>query len=218
MAAMERARLPFADRRSAGRALAQRLLAAPPGPHPLVLALPRGGVPVAWEIARALQAPLELLLVRKIGCPGQPELACAALVEGDPPELVLNDELMADEPPARAWLAAAVAAETAVLAERRRAWRGGRPLPPVAGRCVILVDDGLATGTTVRAALAALRQRGAARLLLAVPVAPADTLARLAPALDAVHCLATPRPFGAVGAHYRDFHQLDDGEVLALLG
>lgn len=198
--------------------MARRLLADPPGPDALVLALPRGGVPVAREIADALRLPMELLLVRKIGCPGQPELACAALVEGEPPELVLNDELMAEEPPPRGWLAQAVEAEGAVLAARRRAWRGGRPLPVVAGRAVILVDDGLATGTTVRAAVAALRRRGAARVLLAVPVAPADTLARLAPLLDALLCLATPQPFGAVGAHYVDFHQLDDDEVLALLG
>ncbi|RZU00517.1 phosphoribosyltransferase [Rivibacter subsaxonicus] len=207
--------LPLPDRAWAGRALARRLASL--GPDTLVLALPRGGVPVAAEIARMLGAKLELLLVRKIGVAWQPELAYAALVDGNPPELVLNAELAAELPADRAWLEAAVAEQRAELERRRARYLGGRPAPSVAGRKVVVVDDGLATGTTMRAALQALRRQGPARLVLAVPVAPASTLAALAPLADAVCCLASPEPFHAIGFHYADFHQLDDEEVDAAL-
>ncbi len=209
--------LPLPDRRSAGQALARLLRAAPPGPEPLVLALPRGGVPVAYEIAQALRAPLELLLVRKIGAPGQPELAYAALVDGDPPRLEMNEALAADWPVDADWLRDAVARAQRELAARRARYGRGRAPVAVRGRTLVVVDDGLATGTTMSAALKALRQAGAARLVLAVPVAPLDALGRLRPLLDGLHCLASPQPFRAIGEHYRDFHQLDSAEVLALL-
>lgn len=209
--------LPLRDRRQAGRRLARRLLRERAGPHPLVLALPRGGVAVARPIADALAAPLDLLLVRKVGAPGQPELAYAALVDGDPPTLELNAELAAGWPVGADWLADAVARATEELAARRGRYRGGRPPPAVRDRALVVVDDGLATGTTMAAALKALRGAGAGRLVLAVPLAPRDVLARLAGLADAVHCLASPTPFHSIGEHYDDFHQLGDDEVLALL-
>ena len=206
--------LPLRDRAAAGRLLADALRPAAAGPAPLVLALPRGGVAVAAPIAAALGAALDVLPVRKIGLPGQPELAVAALVDGDPPWLERHARLADGDTPA--WLADAVAEAGAALAAQRLRWRGGRPLA-VAGRAVLLVDDGLATGTTMAAALRAVRRAGAASVGFAVPVAPRDTLARLRGLADACCVLATPDPFGAVGAHYRDFHQLDDAEVQALL-
>ncbi|WP_372528855.1 phosphoribosyltransferase [Piscinibacter sp.] len=204
------------NREEAGRLLAERL-GAYRDRAPLVLALPRGGVPVAAEIARALHAPLDLLFVRKVGVPWQPELAYAALVEGNPPELVINEEVARYEPLEDSVLAEAVRDETAEIERRRRIYMAGREPLEVAGRCVILVDDGLATGTTARAALQALRRRQPSRLVLAVPVAPADTLSALRPLVDELVCLATPEPFRAIGLHYDDFHQLDDEEVLELL-
>jgi putative phosphoribosyl transferase len=212
--------LPLRNRTEAGRLLAQAVAERLPdtrGDDAVVLALPRGGVPVAAEIARLLGAPLDLLFVRKIGLPWQRELAYAAVVDGDPPSLVLNEELAADCPQDEAWLDAEMQSELAEIARRRRAYLGGRAPLAVDGRTAILVDDGLATGTTARAALQALRARAPARLVLAVPVAPADTLERLAPDVDALVCLAAPEPFHAIGLHYRDFHQLDDAEVRALL-
>lgn len=212
-------RLPLRDRAEAGRLLARELLRSRPASEaaqalPLVLALPRGGVAVARPIADVLQAPLDLLLVRKVGAPGQPELAYAALVDGDPPVLQINEALAADWPVAADWLAAAVARERRELEARRQRYCSGRARVPVRGREVVVVDDGMATGTTMAAALQALRRDGAARLVLAVPVAPRSALQRLGALADAVHCLATPSPFGAVGEHYADFHQLDDAEVL----
>ncbi len=209
-------RTVLSNREEAGRLLAERL-GAYRDRAPLVLALPRGGVPVAAEIARALHAPLDLLFVRKVGVPWQPELAYAALVDGNPPELVINEEVARYEPLEDSVLAEAVRDETAEIERRRRIYMAGREPLEVAGRCVILVDDGLATGTTARAALQALRRRRPSRLVLAVPVAPADTLSALRPLVDELVCLATPEPFRAIGLHYDDFHQLDDEEVLELL-
>ncbi|HEY2929893.1 phosphoribosyltransferase [Piscinibacter sp.] len=206
----------MSTREEAGRLLAKRLGAYRDG-RVVVLALPRGGVPVAAEIARELHAPLDLLIVRKIGLPWQPELAYAALVEGNPPELVINDDVARFAPLGDSVLAEAVRDETAEIERRRSVYMGTRAALDVRGRSVILVDDGLATGTSARAALKALRRREPSRLVLAVPVAPAETLAELRPLVDEIVCLATPDPFRAIGLHYEDFHQLEDDEVLLLM-
>lgn len=205
------------DRQSAGRELAARLLTRPGLTDPVVLALPRGGVPVAAEIARALRAPLDLVLVRKIGAPFNPEYALAALVDGDPPDLVIDEPARVAARVPLADIEAEATREKCELARRRQAYLGGRSPVPVAGRTAIVVDDGIATGTTMRAALKALRRRGPARLVLAVPVAPADTLRELSEEVDEVVCLRQPEPFHAVGPHYVDFHQLEDREVLEAL-
>ncbi len=209
--------LPFADRRAAGRALGRALERRRLAPPIVVLALPRGGVPVAAEVARALRAPLELLLVRKIGAPGQPELAVAAVVEGEPPDVVVDETVRASIGVHRDWIARRAAFELREIERRRRLYRADRALVPLAGATVVLVDDGIATGTTVRAALQALRRRGPARVVLAVPVAPPETLARLREDVDEVVCLAQPTPFAAVGCHYVDFGQVGDDEVRSSL-
>ncbi|GGC46787.1 phosphoribosyltransferase [Chelatococcus reniformis] len=181
-----------------------------------MLALPRGGVPVAFEAARALDAELDVLLVRKIGAPGQPELALGAIVGGAEPVLVLNDDLVRAIAPPPGYIAAAEARALAEI-ERRRTRYGGWPGTQVRGRTVIVIDDGIATGATVRAALQAICRGGPARLVLAVPVAPADALPDLAPLCDELVCLATLDPFRAVGLAYEDFSQTSDEEVVALL-
>ena len=207
----------YADRAEAGRALAEHLLhLALPGPV-VVLALPRGGVPVAAEIARTLQAPLDLLLVRKIGAPGQPELAVAALVEGTPPALVHDEETCAATGVDAAYIQREAAFAVAEIRRRRRRYLDLRAAVPVQGATVIVVDDGVATGTTMHAALRGLRQRQPARVVLALPVGPPDTVAALRAEADEVVCLRQPVPFRAIGLHYRDFHQLDDEEVVAAL-
>ncbi|WP_366552517.1 phosphoribosyltransferase [Aquibaculum sediminis] len=204
--------LPFKDRSEAGRQLAIVLKGHAPA-KPVVLALPRGGVAVALEIALELAAPLELLLVRKIGVPWQPELAAGALVDANPPALVLNEDVVAGTGMSRRDIDAAVERETQEIQRRRDLYLQGRAPLDLKGRSVIVVDDGLATGATARAALRALRGRGLQRLIVAVPVAPADTLERLKAEADEVVCLATPSPFEAIGLYYRDFHQLSDREV-----
>lgn len=204
--------LPFHDRSDAGRQLAS-LLAAQAPDDPIVLALPRGGVAVALEIALALKAPLDLLLVRKIGVPWQPELAAGALVDADPPAVVMNEDVVAATAMSQRDIDAAVERETQEIQRRRTLYRQDRPPPELKGRSAIVVDDGLATGATARAALRALRGKGLQRLIVAVPVAPAETLERLRAEADEVICLATPSPFNAIGLYYRDFHQLSDREV-----
>jgi putative phosphoribosyl transferase len=207
----------FADRKEAGRLLAQRL-AKMNLPRPrVVLALPRGGVPIGAEVAAALDAPLDLLLVRKVGVPWQRELALAAVVDGDEPQVVVDDEVQRMSGVERDYIDAQATIELEEIERRRRLYLGGRPSVPVAGATAIVVDDGIATGTSVRAALKALRRRRPARLVLAVPVAPADTVEALRHEVDDVVCLAQPDPFHAIGLHYDDFHQLDDAEVLAAL-
>jgi predicted phosphoribosyltransferase len=204
----------FANRSEAGRLLAERVKALRPI-DPVVYALPRGGVPVAAEVAAALGAPLDLMLVRKIGAPGQPELGIGAVVDGG--ETVLNPDLVAATGATDAFIAAVRARELQEIERRRGRYLAGRaPLDP-AGRCAIVVDDGLATGATARAALQALRQRGAARLILAVPVAPPETLEALRGTVDAaVAVIESDLPRG-IGGCYEDFHQLADDEVIALL-
>jgi putative phosphoribosyl transferase len=206
----------FESREEAGALLA-RELASQRFERPVVLALPRGGVPVALACAQALGAPLDLLLVRKIGVPWHPELAAAALVDGAPPDLVLNQQVMAMAALTLPDLQATIAEEQAEIQRRRNAYLTGRPAIPVMGRSVIVVDDGIATGTTLKAAIKALRRRQAGEIVVAVPVAPADTLAELRGDVDRIHCLLQPEPFEAVGCHYVDFHQLSDDEVIRLM-
>jgi predicted phosphoribosyltransferase len=217
------ASLPFADRRAAGRALAAEI-ARRAGEDPafgavlrsaLVFALPRGGVPVGREIALLLGAPLDLVLVRKIGVPGNEELAAGAVVNGSAPEIVRNPDVIAQARIGEAEIARRAEAGLAEIARRRAAWLGGRPQPDPAGRAVIVTDDGIATGATALAALRALRRRRPSALILAVPVAPPDALARLAAEADVTVCLAAPADFGSVGRFYLDFGQLSDEDVLA---
>jgi putative phosphoribosyl transferase len=205
----------FLDRRDAGRKLAAALMHLRDDPL-VVLALPRGGVPVGFEIARALDAPLDVLVVRKIGAPGQPELGIGAIVDGAPPKSVLNPELIRMTGAGPAHIAAVEERERAEIVRRRGLYRGG-PFPDLARKVVLVVDDGIATGGTMKAALAGLRDRDADRLIVAVPVAAEDTLRSLATHADDIVCLTTPEPFQAVGAHYRDFDQTSDEEVVALL-
>lgn len=207
---------PFANRRVAGRALA-RVLAGRSIADPVVLALPRGGVPVAAEIARRLKAPLDVVLVRKIGVPLQPELGAAAVVDGGDAEIVTNDDVMAMAGLTRADIERLAAREIAEIERRRHTYLRGRDRVPLEGRTLILVDDGIATGASVRAALIALRGRRPRALILAVPVAPPDTIAALRPEVDDVVCLKMPEPFMAIGLHYRDFHQLSDEDVVRAL-
>jgi putative phosphoribosyl transferase len=206
----------FADRAEAGRALAARLRGRKLA-DPVVLAMPRGGVPVAAEIARALGCPLDLVLVRKIGVPGQRELAVAAVVDGGAPELVINEDVAAAAGLRRSYLEAEARRELAEIERRRSVYLGGRARAALAGRTLVLVDDGIATGASIRAAIAALRRQSPGALLIAVPVAPRETVEALAAEVDEVVCLETPEPFYAIGLHYRDFHQLEDAEVVRLL-
>lgn len=210
----------FHDRRHAGRQLAQALLRS----HgelrqaaPVVLALPRGGVPVAAEVAAALDAELDLAMVRKLGAPGREELGIGAVVDGADPQVVVNEETARMVGADRRYIEAETARQLAELERRRKVYRGDAPPAQVRGRTVIVVDDGIATGGTVLAVLRALRKAEPARLILAVPVAPADSLAVLQGECDAIVCVAVPEPFYAVGAHYEDFGQTTDEEVVALL-
>jgi putative phosphoribosyl transferase len=206
----------FADRAEAGRRLAERLLRFKDA-RPVVLALPRGGVPVGFEVARALAAPLDLVLVRKIGAPFQPELAVGAVVDGGRPETVLNQEIVRELEVPESYIAEESARQLAEIERRRELYLAGRERAPVEGRTAIVVDDGIATGATMEAALHATRRANPQRLVLATPVAPPDTLERLRPQADEVVCLAAPRAFLAIGAFYDDFQQLGDDEVVDLL-
>ncbi|RJL34629.1 phosphoribosyltransferase [Bailinhaonella thermotolerans] len=207
-------RLPLSDRADAGRLLAGRV-AALGLDRPLVLALPRGGVAVAGAVARRLDAEMDVLVTRKIGYPRQPELGVGAVAEGGDP--VYDEDLMARLGIEPAEMAGTLAAERRELARRVAAYRPGRELPAFAGRDVVVVDDGLATGVTARAALRAVRAGSPRRLVLAVPVGAAETVEAMRREADDVIVLATPWAFRAVGQWYRRFDQLTDADVLALL-
>jgi putative phosphoribosyl transferase len=206
----------FRDRAEAGRRLANRLVGLR-SRDPVVLALPRGGVPVGHEIARALRAPLDLVLVRKIGAPGHPELGLGAVVDGAHPRVVLDEGLVARLEVPAAYLEEEIRRQLREIERRRGRYLGGRRPVGVEDRTAIVVDDGVATGGTVRAALRGLSLARPARLILAVPVAPADTVEGLRARADEVVCLVAPERFHAVGAHHDDFTQTSDAEVVALL-
>lgn len=205
---------PFADRADAGRRLGD-LLRGRDLVDPVVLALPRGGVPVGYEVAAALGAPLDVLVARKIGAPFQPELGVGALAEDGPP--IFDDATLAALGLTAADLAPTVAREQAELARRVQHYRGNRPALPVADRTVVLVDDGLATGATARAALRSLRARGPAFVILAVPVGPPDAARFMRPDADEVVLVDAPDRLSSVGQWYRDFTQTSDETVVALL-
>jgi predicted phosphoribosyltransferase len=206
--------MPFRDRADAGRQLSG-LLADLRGPDTVVLGLPRGGIPVGYEIARALGAPLDVILVRKIGLPAQPELAMGAI--GEDGVRLLNMDVVASEHVSEEEFAQVEVAERAELARRAQRYRADRPRVPLAGRTALIVDDGIATGSTARAACQVARAHGAARVILAVPVAPRGSVAALAGAADEVICLESPEPFFAIGQWYSDFAQCSDADVIRLL-
>lgn len=204
----------FEDRNSAGQILARQVIDLPLH-DPVVLALPRGGVPVALPVAKALRAPLDLILVRKIGMPGNPELAAGAVVEGAAP--VFNAALLQSAGLGIGDFDDALARKRGEIAERRKMYLGERKAIDLAGRTAVVVDDGIATGATVRAALLGLQLRGPRRIILTVPTAPPDVVDELSGLVDTVICLFSPQPFWSVGAHYRDFCQVADDAVAAML-
>lgn len=206
----------FRNRKEAGARLAAALQRFE-DEEPVVLALPRGGVPVAFEVAMALGAPLDLILVRKIGAPFQRELAVGAVVDGEKMELVVNEEIAREVGVPPGYLEKEASQQVQEIERRRQLYLGGRHLVEPRGRTVLVVDDGIATGATMRAALRAVRRRRPARLVLAVPVAPPETIASLRSEVDEVVCLETPSPFFAIGNFYDDFRQVGDEEVRELL-
>jgi putative phosphoribosyl transferase len=207
----------FPDRKAAGEQLAESLIEYKDR-DPVVLALPRGGVPVALEVAEALNAPLDVILVRKIGAPGQPELAVGAVVDGGSPEIVINEDVKEPLGIEDSYIAEESARQLAEIERRRKLYIGDRSRPEIAGKTAIIVDDGIATGATVRAAVHAVRRRSPERLVLAVPVAPPDTVETLRGEVDDLVCLHAPTFFVAISPYYREFHQLDDEEVVSILG
>lgn len=206
----------FADRRDAGQTLI-KVLRPMLDETPIVLALPRGGVPVAFEIARAFQAPLDLVMVRKIGAPGHEEFAVGAVVDGPSPRSVVDEEALAYFNPPRGWFEEEKARQLQEIERRRERYCAGRTPVSVAGRVVIVVDDGVATGNTARVALLALADSDPKRLIFAAPVGAADSLARLRPMVDELACPFAPTDFRAVGHYYERFDQTTDDEVVELL-
>jgi len=206
----------FADRTEAGRLLAQ-IIEEKHYKDPIVLALPRGGVPVAFEVARTIGAPMDLVLVRKIGTPGQPELALGAVVDGQTPQCVVNEDIKKRAHISDAELEREKQRQIEELDRRRALYLGDRGRLSVEGKTAIVIDDGIATGATARVALRALRKSRPAKLVLAVPVAPVETLKSLGDEVDELLCLQSPEPYYAVGYFYRDFDPVSDQDVASLL-
>ncbi|CAK5036421.1 unnamed protein product [Meloidogyne enterolobii] len=209
---------PFKDRHDAGQKLAEALKNfKSQRDKVVVLALPRGGVPVAFEVAKSLGAPLDLLMVRKIGAPGHEEYGIGAVVEGNPPELVMNEDAVKYTQPPEGYVQAMMEKQLKEIARQRNRYLGDRPPLSLAGKIAIVVDDGIATGGTARVAMKALRQKNVAKALLASPLAPSDTLAELRAEGNEVLVLETPPNFSAVGLHYTKFDQTSDEEVIDCL-
>src|SRR2546428_3487978 len=205
----------FPNRTEAGRLLAEKLVEYAGHDDVIVLGLPRGGVPVAFEVAQRLGAPLDVFIVRKLGVPGFEELAAGAIASGG--VRVLNEDVVRAIPHAEEAIEAVTTRETAELERREQEYRDGRPAPELRDRVVILIDDGLATGATMRAAVKALRQNGAAKIVVAVPIGPPDTCREIEQEADETICLSTPPFFQAVGQYYEDFSQTSDADVRELL-
>jgi len=208
--------MPFSNRTEAGRKLA-KALAFYKEQHPVILALPRGGAPVAAEIAAALETPLDLVLVRKIGVPFQPELAMGAVIDGQEPLVVRNEQVIRMAEINESEFDAIRDRELEEIERRRKLYLGNRPHPELKGQTVIIVDDGIATGATIRVALRAIRMRKPRKLILAVPVAPTQSLDELRTEADEIVCLEDYEDFGAIGLYYSDFRQISDAEVIKLL-
>lgn len=205
----------YKDRKDAGRRLAEQLTHYQDKPDVIVLGLPRGGVTVAYEIARALHCLLDILIVRKIGFPGNPELAAGAVSETG--TVVLNDDIIDAYAVSKAYLERETARQKEEIARRIDLYRGGKGVPPLAGKTVILVDDGVATGATIKAAITTLQQEKLARLVVALPVASLEAAREIAALVDEWLCLQTPAGFMAVGNYYYDFTQVEDEDVVAML-
>jgi putative phosphoribosyl transferase len=206
----------YRNREEAGRELAGALLKYKQE-KPVILAIPRGGVPVGFEVAKALDAPLDVIVVRKLGAPDEPELGIGAVVDGDNPQGILNERIISELGVSQEYLEQEVERQLKEIRRRQKAYRGGRPRVDVKGRAAIVIDDGIATGSSVRAALRGIRRAGPKKLVLAVPVAPAETIDAMREEADEIVCLMMPYPFYAVGQFYRDFHQVTDDEVTKLL-
>jgi putative phosphoribosyl transferase len=206
----------FKDRTQAGQLLGEEV-ASRGYADPVVLGLPRGGVPVAAEVAKRLKAPLDVILVRKIGAPVQPELAMGAVVDGETPEFVRNEDVIRALDITDEEFQREAERQLKIIEARRKLWVADRPLATVADKTVIIVDDGIATGATIRASLHAMKKRGPKRTVVATPVAPPDTVELLRQEADDVVCLETPEYFGAIGFFYLDFSQVSDAEVSEIL-
>jgi putative phosphoribosyl transferase len=207
----------FTDRKEAGQLLAEEV-ARHNYSDPVVLGLPRGGVPVAAEVAAVLKAPLDVVLVRKIGAPIQPELAMGAVVDGDSPEIVRNEQLIRELGITDAEFQLEAERQLKIIEARRALWVAGRTRAPLKAKTVIIVDDGIATGATIRASVHALKKRGPKRIVVATPVAPPEAVESLRQEADEVICLDTPENMGAIGFFYLDFSQVSDAEVTGILG
>ncbi|ABS76881.1 phosphoribosyltransferase [Coxiella burnetii] len=205
----------FKDRKDAGQQLVNLLQPYNEGSNTIVLALPRGGVPVGFEIAQALHLPLDVFLVRKLGVPGQEELAMGAIASGDVE--VLNEDIIRHLGISRAMIDRVKAEQMVILNERNRRYRGDQPPSKIKNQTVLLIDDGIATGATIRVAIKALKKLGCQRLVVAVPVAPESTIQQLSAEVDKIYCLKTPEPFFAIGNWYEVFSQTTDEEVQSLL-